>query len=246
MHRTDDDTLNAALQLLGDDTPPQPPNDHIDEPADPATSPRVRRRLPIPAAVAAVSVLLALGVAVLINQPDSGASAAPSSPNTPTTPGTTTPPVGAITVEGELLGSIRGTLVEDNLAVAYPGQPVTAPRPRRGHAVAWQWELCNPRCSPIGGATHETQASPPTPSPVNVRVVVQVDLDGAQIRIASAPYRAMPWPDETATTVSTAATASTELPALVIPTPSTTEMAPSSSAATSRATAAPAPTTIPA
>lgn len=105
----------------------------------------------------------------------------------------------------------------DGSPVAYPGQPVTAPTPPNGDAVAWQWELCDTidagpdDCTPIGGATTNLWASPPTPTPAVIRVVITVDLDGAQIRAASTPFVAMPWPDgitpgATPTTTTAAAT----------------------------------------
>lgn len=240
MYRSDEEALRAALQVLGQDPPPADPlYGTVD--AEPPPAPESKRRV----AIALVVILLVtLLVGALLNRTDSGATEADTASSTVPAPppGTTVPAVGAITVEGELLGAIRGTRVEDDVAVAYPGQPVTAPRPRRGEAVGWQWELCDPDCTVIGGARQETWASPPTPEPVEIRVVVQVDLDGAQIRVASEPYRAMPWPDEStsseAPSTTARATTTTERATSTTDRATTTAVAPTTAAPTT--TAAPA------
>lgn len=113
-------------------------------------------------------------------------------------------------IDGRLVGAIDGPSDDPELgAVAWPGQVLTAPTPIEGEAVAWQWELCDlppkdadaevtveTECTAVSGATDEVYESPPTAERRELRVIVTIEVDDfTQVRAASAPVMAMPWPD---------------------------------------------------
>lgn len=122
---------------------------------------------------------------------------------------------------GALLGAIDGSSRYrsnddvDRYRYAWPGQVLTAPEPSTGDAAGWQWETCDvpPEpsddedeaaeeqapfdCTAVQGATERRWESPPTSRVVLVRAIVTVDLgDGVQVRAATTPIAAVPWPDD--------------------------------------------------
>lgn len=137
-----------------------------------------------PLAAAAV-VLLVLGVGL---GRVSGSSAAAA--------GAASPPELADAVPVQMLGQIDGVNTDAGL-YAWPGQPLTAPEPQMGKAVAHQWETCvGDDCEPVDGATKERWASPPVNSNTLVRVVVDVKMaNGEVIPFASPTVTANAFPD---------------------------------------------------
>lgn len=228
--RTDENTLEAARRVLAQKpaAPPPPPPGHevpfdgAEDVTGPTRRPPARRGRKVVFVVGLALLLVAaavIGVLALSGGDDDSASSTTLPASSASSAPPTTIPVAGIVVDG-LLGPIRGTTAVDDEAVAYTGELVTAPEPRDGEAVGWQWQLCPEadsaadECTAIGDATSETWTSPPTPDPVFIRVVVTVDLDGVRVRAASETYTAMserPAPTTTAPPTTRPAT-TTEAP----------------------------------
>lgn len=226
---TDEDAIAAMREVISQRplaAPPPPPDSGAQDPGSDGSgsSPRTgkRRRSPVLLVVAAVVVAGALavaGVSVLSGGDD-------PSPTTTTEPAPTTLPLAGAQVPANLLGRIGGTIDQDGEDVAFPGELVTAPRPRTGKAVAWQWELCPEpdsapgECTTIGEATDATWASPPTPDPVFIRVAVTIELDGVRVQAVSETYTAMPEGTQTPATTeppATEAPTTTAAPTTTVP-----------------------------
>lgn len=227
--RTDENTLEAARRVLAQKpaAPPPPPGHDVPfEGAEDVTGPKRRppgrqgRKVVFVVGLALLLVAAAVIGFVALSGGDDHAASSTTLP--PTSPPPTTIPVAGIVVDG-LLGPIRGTTDVADEAVAYTGELVTAPQPRDGDAVAWQWQLCPDadadECTAIGDATSETWTSPPTPDPVFIRVVVTVDLDGVRVRAASDTYTAMSQRPATTTTAppTTRPATTTEAPTTTVP-----------------------------
>lgn len=220
--RTDENTLEAARRVLAQKpaAPPPPPGhevpfDGAEDVTGPKRRPPSRRGRQVVFVVGLALLLVAAAVIGMVALSGGDDDSASSTTLLPTAPPPTTIPVAGIVVDG-LLGPIRGTTDLDDEAVAYTGELVTAPAPRDGEAVAWQWQLCPEsdadECTAIGDATSETWTSPPTPDPVFIRVVVTVDLDGVRVRATSETYTAMserPAPTTTQPATTTAAPTTT-------------------------------------
>lgn len=106
-----------------------------------------------------------------------------------------------------------GGVNTDEGLYAWPGQPLTAPDPQQGEAIAWQWETCSSTqtgpspdrptttvldngCDPVPDATKERWTSPPVNDATPIRVVVQVKMTkgGPTLPFASQAVLARPFP----------------------------------------------------
>ncbi len=230
--RTDENTLDAVRRVLEHKPavpPPPPPGqalipfDH-GEVAGPTRRPNWRgRKAVFVVGLSLLAVAAAIvGLLALTGGDDAGSSTTVAPTSSP--PPTTIPMAGVIV--DRLLGPITGTTDVDDEPVAYPGELVTAPEPRDGEAVAWQWQLCPEAdsgpddCTAIGDATSETWTSPPTPDPVFIRVMVTVDLDGVRVRATSETYTAMderPAPTTTTAPTTTRPPTTTAAPTTTVP-----------------------------
>lgn len=201
---TDEDVLARANEVLGNTPPPA-----IEPGADLPTGGRLERRID---PRRGLGVLVAAAVAAALVGGVIGRATAPDSAEPTVVQQTALPspapsiPESDVVIDGRLIGEIDGASEEDARgAVAWPGQPLTAPEPSVGEAVAWSWEVCNltddntadsETCKPIGDSNHDTWPSPPVKADQAIRVVVDVDLGGEAIaRAASPAVIALAWPD---------------------------------------------------